>query len=204
MKSLSIVIPVYNEEKRIEKTLNKILEYIKIKKIKYEIIIVDDFSKDKTIDVIKKFKEKIIILKNNKNYGKGYSIKKGIENAKNELILFSDADLATPIEELDKMLGFINKFDIIIASRNLKESKIVIKQPFYRQLLGKTFPLLVRLLLISDIKDTQCGFKLFKNDIAKNIVKLQTINRFCFDVELLFIAKKLGYKIKEIPVIWID
>ncbi|MFW6220621.1 MAG: dolichyl-phosphate beta-glucosyltransferase [Nanoarchaeota archaeon] len=204
--NLSIVIPVFNEEERIKKSLFEIISYLKNSKIikNFEIIIVDDNSSDNTFNIVSNFDKKIIVLKNKKNYGKGYSIKKGILNAKYDYILFTDADLATPINEIEKMLIEIKHFDVVIASRNLKNSKIVVKQPFYRQILGNIFPFIVRFILISNIKDTQCGFKLFKRNVARKIFKLQTRYRFSFDVEILFIAKKKGFKIKEIPVKWID
>lgn len=206
LTQISVVIPAYNEEKRIEKTLRKVIEYCKKKFARYEIIVVDDCSDDNTRKIALKYKkENVRILKNNINKGKGYSVKRGILEARYDLVLFSDADLATPIEELSKFLEYTGKgHDIVIASRNLKESKIKIEQPFYRQLMGRTFPLLVELLVLRGFKDTQCGFKLFKTAIAKKIVSRQTINGFSFDVELLFIAKKLKLKIKELPVVWID
>jgi len=203
--SISIIIPAYNEEERIEESLNKILVYLKKNKTKYEIIVVDDGSTDNTAKLVKKFKPSVKVLRNNVNSGKGYSVKKGIENAKYEFILFTDADLATPINELGAMLKVLKKgYDVVIASRNLPESRILTRQPIHRQLSGKTFSLLVRMLLLPGIKDTQCGFKLFRAAAARRISKIQTIFRFCFDVEMLYIAKKLGFKIKEVPVAWVD
>ncbi|MBL7147206.1 MAG: glycosyltransferase family 2 protein [Nanoarchaeota archaeon] len=203
---MSIVIPAYNEEKRIESSLIKIIDYCKSNFEDYEIIVVDDCSKDKTNEIVTKYRDSNLkVFRNIINKGKGYSTKRGILEAKYSLVLFTDSDLATPIKELKKFVDYINHgHDIIIASRNLKESDIRVEQPFYRQLMGKTFPLLVNLIALRGFKDTQCGFKLFKTDIAKKIVRLQTFERFSFDVELLFIAKKLGYKIKEAPVVWID
>lgn len=202
---ISVVIPAYNEEKRIEPTLKKVINYLENNFDKYEIIVVDDCSTDNTNKIVSKYKKNNIkILRNKKNKGKGYSVKRGIQNAKYPLVLFSDSDLATPIEELGEFMNHIKEYDIIIASRNMKESYIKVKQPLYRQFMGKTFPLLVNLIALRGFKDTQCGFKLFKTDIAKKIVSLQTLKGFSFDVEILFIAKKLGYKIKEVPVVWID
>ena len=203
---ISLIIPAYNEEKRIEKSLIEIIDYCKKNFEKYEIIVVDDCSKDKTNDIVTKYKDSNLkILKNVVNKGKGYSVKRGILEAKYPLVLFTDSDLATPIEELKKFIEYIGQgYDIVIASRNLKESNIQVKQPKYRQIMGKTFPLLVNILALSEFKDTQCGFKLFKTDLAKKIVSLQTFERFSFDVEILFIAKKMGYKIREAPVNWID
>jgi dolichyl-phosphate beta-glucosyltransferase len=172
----------------------------------YEIIVVNDCSQDSTCDIVRKIRDKHIALLHNKaNSGKGYSIRKGIEHAKKDLILFTDADLATPIEELKNLMSAIEDgADIAIASRNLKGSVIKTKQPFYRQMLGKIFPLIVRALCLRGIKDTQCGFKLFRKDVAKKVFSLSRLDRYAFDVEALFIAKKKGYSIKEVPVTWID
>ena len=202
--NLSIVIPAFNEEKRIENTLQQIEKYASKNFNNYEIIVVDDCSQDKTSEISSKYKN-VKILKNSKNMGKGYSVRRGILCAKHELVLFTDADLATPIEEIEKLLFKIKqRYDIAIASRNLKNSIIVVKQQKYRQLMGKTFPLLVRCFILPDFKDTQCGFKLFKTNIAKEILAKQKSNGFAFDVEVLYLAKKLGCKIAEVPVVWID
>ncbi|MBT7903010.1 glycosyltransferase family 2 protein [Candidatus Woesearchaeota archaeon] len=202
---ISIVIPAYNEEKRIGNSLKKIIKFCNKNLTDYELIIVNDFSKDNTLEIINKNKnKKTKVLKNKKNKGKGYTVKRGILNAKYPLVLFSDSDLATPIEEILKMLKYIPKYDIIIASRNLKKSDVRVKQSWYRQIMGKTFPIIVNMLAVPGIRDTQCGFKLFKTDLAKKIVSKQTINRWAFDVELLFIARKMNLKIKEVPIIWID
>ena len=203
---ISVVITAYNEEKRIYGTLKRIKEYMKKRKHRYELIVVDDGSSDQTLSVIKKLSiPSLLILRNPVNQGKGYSVKKGLMHAKYPLILFSDSDLATPIEELDRFIKYVKEgCDIVIASRNLKESEIVVKQPVYRQLLGKTFSLIVNALVLKEFKDTQCGFKLFRSECAKRIVKYQTLNRFSFDVEILFIARKMGFRVKEVPVKWID
>lgn len=199
---ISIIIPAYNEEKRIKKTIESILTYVQKKKYDYEIIVVNDGSTDKTKDVVQEFKnKKIKIIDNLENKGKGFSVKQGFLTATKKWILFSDADLSTPIEELDTFFRY-QEYDIIIGSRNLPDSLIVIKQPFLRSTLGKIFPFFVRLLLLSEIKDTQCGFKLFKKEVAKKIAEMQTIDGFCFDAEQLFIAKKIGYSVKEIPISW--
>lgn len=208
MRNISVVIPAYNEEKNIGRTLVKIVDYFNKKRARpYEIIVVDDGGSDKTAEkvnyLIRKNK-RIKLLKNGKNRGKGYSVKRGVLCAKYPLILFSDADLSTPIEELDKFVDLIQKYDMVIASRNLKESDIQSKQPFYRAILGKFFALIVNILIFSDFKDTQCGFKLFKKDVVKEVFPLQTFNGFSFDVEVLCIAKKKKYSIKEAPVVWMS
>lgn len=199
--SISIVIPAYNEENRLGRTLEKIHSYCRKKRSDYEVIVVDDGSKDRTVKIAQKFKN-TKVLKNKGNKGKGYSVRHGVMNASKDLILFSDADLSTPIEMLDRLLPYADKYDIVIGSRKAKGSDIKVKQPFYRSFAGKLFPLIVNLFLVRDIKDTQCGFKLFKNKVAKKLFSMQRITRFSFDAEILYIAKKKKYSIKEVPVIW--
>ena len=197
---LSIVIPVYNEEHNIDNTLKEVIEHVNKKYIDYEIIIADDGSTDRTRDVIKKYKN--VVLTNKRiNKGKGYSVKEGILMAKGDYILFTDADLSTPIEEVDKFMEFIKKYDIVIGSRALKESKV--NNILYKKILGRIGNFFISFLLVKGIKDTQCGFKLFRKVIAKEIFKRQTINRWGFDFEIIHIAQKKGFKIKEQPVRWI-
>jgi dolichyl-phosphate beta-glucosyltransferase len=201
---LSIIIPAYNEEKRIVKTLGGIRDFLKDKD--YEIIVVNDGSKDGTVKVVEELHNgRIQIINNPGNKGKGYSVKNGMLHAKGDLLLFSDADLSTPIEELEKLLPFVKEgYGVIIGSRAMKESDIKIHQPFYRELMGKFFNKIVRVLAVGGIKDTQCGFKLFTREAADKIFKLQKLDGFSFDVELLYLAKKLGFKIKEVPIVWIN
>lgn len=201
MDGISVVIPAYNEEKRIKDTIKRIQAHLEMKKKPYEIIVVDDGSSDNTCDVIRKLADdKIYLLSYGENKGKGFAVKVGMLSAKMSLCLFSDADLSTPIEELDKFLT--QKADIIIGSRNLAESKITLAQPLIRQKLGKAFPWIVERIAPLGIKDTQCGFKLFTRDCAHAIFKRVKTNRFGFDVEALYIARKLGYTIIEMPVEW--
>jgi dolichyl-phosphate beta-glucosyltransferase len=205
--NISVVIPAYNEEKRIEPSLNLVIEYLRNNFNEYEIIVVDDCSTDNTGKIVSKYApSNVRTIRNEINRGKGYSVKKGILNARYPMVLFSDSDLATPIEELKYFTAYItdHKYDIVIASRNLKNSNIKNRQPAYRQVIGKIFPKLVSLIIMKGFKDTQCGFKLFNSDAGKNISHLQTIDGFSFDVEMLLIAKKMGYKVKEAPVVWID
>lgn len=201
MGHLSIVIPAYNEEKRIGDTLNKIKDYITENKIDSEIIVVNDGSSDNTSSIVKKHRD-INLIELQKNKGKGNAVKIGMLNAKNPLILFSDADLSTPIEELENFIKHIKENDIVIGSRALKESNIEIKQPLPRVLMGKTFNKILQLILIRGIKDTQCGFKLFKKEYARDLFKKQSLSGWGFDGEILFLAKKKKFKIKEVPVTW--
>ncbi len=205
-EQISVVIPAYNEEKKLEPSLQRITEYLEKNFKDYEVLLIDDGSKDTTVEIANKFKEKKVkIIQNPKNMGKGFSVKLGMINAKYDPILFSDADLATPIEETEKFLATIQKgYDVVVASRNIEGAKITVEQPKYRQVLGKAFPLIVKNMILPDFKDTQCGFKMFKKNAARKIFPRQTIQRWAFDVEVMFIAKKLGYKIKELPVTWTD
>jgi dolichyl-phosphate beta-glucosyltransferase len=206
-KSISVVIPAYNEEKRIAPTIERIWEYLDARPGEFEMLIVDDGSRDSTAALVKEIAGRlpnIGVLANERNMGKGHSIRKGILSAKGELMLISDADLSTPIEELEKLTPYLEEFDIAIGSRGLKESDIAVRQPWYRERMGKSFNMLVRLLVVGGVKDTQCGFKLFRGDAARRVFELSRIKGFSFDVEALFIAKKLGYRIKEVPIRWLD
>ena len=182
---LSIIIPTYNEEKRISATLSRIQFFLRSKTYDYEIIVVDDGSSDNTVSIIEKDflteDGKIRIVKNGSNKGKGFSVKNGILGSSGKYVLFSDADLSAPIEEV---------------------SNVEIHQPWYREGMGKVFNFMVKLLLFKDFNDTQCGFKLFKGDIARKLADLMKIDGFCFDVEIIYLAKRMGYRIVEVGVSW--
>ncbi|KAF0132727.1 MAG: glycosyl transferase [Candidatus Saganbacteria bacterium] len=202
---LSIVIPAYNEEARLPNTLNKTIHYLEDHCFAYEIIVVSDGSVDKTNQIVSEISAqnpKIKLLKNIKNQGKGAGVKKGILAAKGGTVLFMDADNSTEISEIGKFFSYLEGFDIIIGSRALPESKIVDHQFWMREYTGKLFNKVVQAFFMKGIQDTQCGFKLFKRDAAMAIFKRASINGFCFDLEILLIARQLGYKIKEVPVSW--
>ncbi len=206
---ISIIIPAYNEEKRISPTLEKVYEYFsREQKMDFEIIVVDDGSKDNTEEIIKKFKrnkENVKYIKYEENRGKGAAIRKGVLAAEGKYILFTDADLSTPIEEFEKFYHYAKKnFDVVIGTRRVKSARIIKKQPFLRRFFGTGFIYLVKILFpsLSNITDFTCGFKLFKGKSAKRIFKLQKINRWGFDVEILLISKILKLKIVQVPVVW--
>lgn len=209
---LSIVIPCYNESKRIIPTLMKIFDFLTATNRinQTELIVVDDGSTDDTIKKVQRYiksnlRLNITLIQNKQNKGKGYSVKNGVFHSKGKYILFSDADLSTPIEELNKFFHWINEgYDIVIGSRSMKGSCIIVHQPFYREIMGKIFNKFVQMLVLPGFIDTQCGFKIFKQEVAEKLFSLQNIERFCFDVEILYLAKEYTYKIKQVPVKWIN
>ncbi len=208
---LSVIIPAYNEQERIADSLYKVKDYLSKQNYRSEIIVVDDGSSDwttevvKTIDIYgKEIKEQDVstIMENVKNVGKGFSVARGMLKAKGKFILFTDADLSTPIEEVEKLLPYLEEgYDVVIGSRRLSESEVE-KKPFYRRIMSGLFSLVVNLFAVKGIKDTQCGFKAFRKEPGQRIAMLQKLYGFSFDVEQLYLARKLGYKIKEVPVKW--
>jgi len=204
---LSVIIPAYNEGKRLGKTLDRIDKFFSGRGYKYEVIVMDDGSGDNTIDVASNSvlaKRSILqVFSNGENKGKGFSIREGFRKASGKFVLFTDADLSTPIEELEKLERAIhNGADIAIGSRSMKDSQVKVRQPLYRVMMGKTFNLFVQSIVISGMIDTQCGFKLFKKRCIEEILPDLMVDRFAFDVEMLYVARKKGYSIAEVPVVW--
>lgn len=202
---LSIVIPAYREEERIHKTLDAICEYIKLKDFSVEVIVVLDGSVDKTADKAKEYQSKITNLKvidRKVNMGKGYTVKEGVLAAEGEYILFTDADNSTPVEQVDKLLEFRRDYDVIIGSRYVQGAQMAIPQSLFRKTGSRFLNFFIQSLAVSGISDTQCGFKLFSQKAAKEIFERQTFNRWSFDIELLAIARFLGYQIKEVGITW--
>jgi dolichyl-phosphate beta-glucosyltransferase len=205
---LSVIIPAYNESVRIIPTIRKVDQYCNEWLRGFEIIVVNDGSKDDTRDIVNAEKDKITSLRYEeykRNRGKGYAIRHGVSVSAGDVILVSDADLSTPIEEVEKLLLLYDQgYDVVIGSRALKESDIVVRQPWWRELMGKTFNVFVRLLFSVDFKDTQCGFKLFRGDTGRKIFRTALIDRFAYDVEILCLARKAGFGIKEVPITWLN
>ena len=208
---LSVIIPAYNEQERIADSLYIIKDYLSTQNYRSEIIVVDDGSSDLTMEIVKfidiygreiKEQDEGTLLENIKNVGKGFSVARGMIKARGKVVLFSDADLSTPIEEVEKLLPYIDQgYSVVIGSRGLADS-IVEKKPFHRQIISNTLNIIVKLFAVSGIQDTQCGFKLYTRDAAQRIALLQRVYGFAFDIEHLYIARKLGLKIKEVPVKW--
>jgi dolichyl-phosphate beta-glucosyltransferase len=204
--SITIVIPVYNEEKRILPTLKSILSWFSRKKIDHEVAIVDDGSTDNTLKVIEDIKNshpEISIFKLPHNSGKGAAVRKGMLKGKGDYILFMDADSSTPIEEFEKFLPAIkNHKDIIIGTRKMQGADIIEYQPFFREFLGKGFTWLSKITTRANISDFTCGFKCFSRKATKDIFSKAIIDNWSFDAEIVFLAGKFGYKITEVPVRW--
>lgn len=203
---LSIIIPAYNEERCLGATLRAILAYVERQPYSAEIIVVDDGSQDATARVVAPFcgrKSRVRLIQNRRNRGKGFSVRRGFLRAKGKYLLFSDADLSTPIEEVEKLLAALrNGYDIAIGSRALPGSRIEVNQPWYRKNMGRLFNILVQALILRGIRDTQCGFKCFTREAAVDICHRMRCERFAFDVEMLYLAHAMGYRVGEIPVIW--
>ena len=202
---LSIIIPAYNEELRLPATLSSIAAYTRSSKRKTEVIVVDDGSRDKTVAVAEQFRDEIPSLRvvsNVENRGKGHSVRHGMQEARGEIVLFTDADLSAPIEEIEKLLPAMQTNDVAIGSRAMDRSQITVHESLFREFAGIIFNKIVRLILWLPFVDTQCGFKAFRRDACKIIFEQQTIERFGFDPELLYLARHHGLRSVEISVRW--
>ena len=203
---LSIVIPAYNECMRIEGTLARVLECVDARHWDAEILVVDDGSSDETVAIVQRWMShhpRLHLVKNPGNRGKGYSVRNGLLQSAGDIVMFTDADLSAPIEEAERLFDAIDAgADVAIGSRWLDKQKQTVHQPIYRRFFGRCFNWVTRRVIGLPFKDTQCGFKAFRRDAAQTIFRLQTIERWGFDPEILFIARKLKYNIVEVPVTW--
>jgi glycosyltransferase involved in cell wall biosynthesis len=204
--SLSIVIPAYNEGARIENALDRVLSCVAERNWDAEVLVVDDGSSDNTVDIVHRWMTthpNLHLIHNDGNRGKGYSVRNGILQSSGQVVLFTDADLSSPIEEAERLFAALDAgADVAMGSRWLDKQRQTIHQPLYRRFFGRCFNWVTRKIMGLPYKDTQCGFKAFKRDAAQVIFRLQTIERWGFDPEILFIARKLGYRIDEVPVTW--
>lgn len=202
----SIVIPAYNESARLGATLEKVLAYVHSQQWNAEVLVVNDGSRDNTAEIVGEYAAKdpaLRLVENSGNCGKGYSVRNGMLHALGQIVLFSDADLSSPIEEAPKLFAALEAgADIAIGSRWLRAETQTQRQPLHRQIFGRIFNLLLRLTLGLHFADTQCGFKAFKRAAVDTIFPLQKIERWGFDPEILFLARKFGFKVKEVPVAW--
>ncbi|MDX1932051.1 MAG: glycosyltransferase family 2 protein [Capsulimonadales bacterium] len=213
--ALSVVIPAYNEAGRLLPTLEAAVAYLDGRKMPFELVVVDDGSRDETAAVAQGFATRyagaaggfgvVRSLRYETNRGKGHAVRYGIMRASGDRVLFMDADLSTPMEELPKLEAALDpsrSLEVAIGSRPLRESRLEVRQPWYRELGGRSFNKVVQLLATPGIEDTQCGFKLLTARAARDIFSRCQLNGFSFDVEALFLARKLGYRIAEVPVRW--
>ena len=203
---LSIVIPAYNEAARIENALARVLECVERQGWDAEVLVVDDGSKDATPQIVHRWMEqypRLHLIQNNGNRGKGYSVRNGLLQAAGDIVMFTDADLSAPMEEAERLFAAIaDGADVAIGSRWLDKTRQTTHQPLYRRFFGRCFNWVTRTVMGLPFKDTQCGFKAFRREAAQVIFRLQRIERWGFDPEILFIARKLGYDIREVPVTW--
>jgi glycosyltransferase involved in cell wall biosynthesis len=202
----SIVIPAFNEAGRIPATLKSVVDCVRRQGWSAEVLVVDDGSTDQTAQVVRAFAAgapEVRLLQNSGNKGKGFSVRSGMLQALGEVVMFTDADLSAPIEEAERLFAAIAAgADIAIGSRWLESGRQTHRQPFYRQFFGRCFNAVTRLVMGLKFADTQCGFKAFTRGSAQTVFQLQTILRWGFDPEILFIALKRGYRIEEVPVSW--
>ncbi len=208
MNKLSVVIPAYNEEHRIAQTLASVSEYLKKQPYDYEILVVNDGSKDSTAKAVLSLESQIPNLRlidNRENHGKGWVTKQGMLAATGDVRLFMDADNSTKVDEVSKMLPFFSQGnDIVIGSRRIKGSVIAIHQPWFRDFLGGVFRFIVHTLVPLNVTDSQCGFKTFSGKAAQTVFSRQTVFRWAFDVEILAIARRHKLKIAEVPITWVN
>jgi dolichyl-phosphate beta-glucosyltransferase len=204
-KGLAFVIPAYNEAERIGTTLERIVAYAVQHCDSYEVVVVDDGSNDGTVDIVRATaadSDRVRVLGHPGNRGKGYSVRQGVLSARMPYRLITDADLSTPVEELAQLAPFARPDTLVIGSRGLASSTIEVRQPWYRERMGKTFNLLVRALLVPGIRDTQCGFKLVGAAVAESVFPALETDGWAFDVEVIARTIRAGMTVHEVPVRW--
>jgi dolichyl-phosphate beta-glucosyltransferase len=197
---VSVVIPAYNEAARVGPGLRRAAEYLTARGTGYEILVVDDGSRDETAAVAERQGARVVRLPRNR--GKGAAVRTGLQAAVGERVLISDADFSTPVEELAKLEERLQGADLVVGSRALQESRIVERQPLYREMMGKIFNLLIRALGVRGFHDTQCGFKLLRGTAARALCPALTIDGFAYDVELIWLAQRAGLRVEEVGVVW--
>ena len=205
-QQVSIIIPAYNESQRIGQTLDRVLDCIDRRGWDAEVLVVDDGSTDNTRDIVRGYMERhssLHLLRNPGNRGKGYSVRNGLLQALGDVVMFTDADLSAPIDEAERLFDAIRDgADVAIGSRWLERQRQTIHQPLYRRFFGRCFNAVTRVIMDLPYADTQCGFKAFRRPAAQIIFRLQRIERWGFDPEILFIARRLRYRVQEVPVTW--
>ena len=203
---LSVIVPAYNEERRLAPGLRQALEYLARRREPFELLVVDDGSRDETARVAESFAgQGVRVVRHERNRGKGAAVRTGLLASRGRKVLISDADFSTPIEEIEKLERFLQDgTPLVIGSRGLADSQIRQRQPFYREMMGRTFNRLIRLFGVRGIRDTQCGFKLARGEEGRRIASELKIEGFAWDVEMIWLARRRGYKIAEVGVIWVN
>ena len=202
---LSVVIPAFNEASRLGDSLERLLPYLERRGRTFEVIVVDDGSADATVDVARDFAHRgVFVLELARNRGKGAALRHGVVASSGSQVLLCDADLSTPIEELDRLEPHLRQAKLVLGSRDVEGARVGLHQPWHRELMGKAFNLLIRTLGIGKFHDTQCGFKLMDGLAARELFPLLTIDRFAYDVELVWEAQRRGWRIAEVGVEWHD
>lgn len=200
---LSIVVPAYDEAERLGPSLRRILDDLARREKAAEVLVVDDGSGDGTAEVARGFAaEGVRLLVHAENRGKGAAVRTGLAASRGRRVLITDADLSTPIEDLDVLEPHLADADLVLGSRAVAASRITERQPFYREWMGRTFNLLVWAAGVRGVRDTQCGFKLIDGEAARRLAAVMTVDRFAYDVEMVFLARRLGYRIREVGVRW--
>lgn len=203
MTELSVVIPAYDEAARLGPSLRRVVDYLRSRGVDYEVLVVDDGSGDGTAEVARGFAaDGVRVLVHAENRGKGAALKTGVLASRGERVLLTDADLSTPIAELAKLEPRLAEAELVLGSRAVAGAEIRERQPIYRETMGKLFNLLIRLVGVRGLRDTQCGFKLLDGGAARAIFAQMTVDGFAYDVEMVCLARRLGYRVVEVGVVW--
>ena len=204
---ISVVIPAYNEALRLDPTLDQISDYLNSRQLQYELLVVDDGSCDETANLVMKHPNpKITLLSHGRNLGKGAAVRCGVLKSTGAVVLITDADLSTPIEELEKLEPYLagDQADLVLGSRAVQTTEVRKHQPLYRELMGRTFNVIIQILGVRGVRDTQCGFKLLRGRQARDLFQRLTTSGFAFDVELVWLAQREGLRVREVGVVWIN
>ena len=205
MGVLSVVVPAYDEEQRIGRSLDRVLAWSVERARPLEIVVVDDGSRDRTAALVEGYAARgVRLVRLPANRGKGAALRAGVAASTGEQVLISDADFSTPIAEVDRLEPLLAEAAIVLGSRATKDSRITVRQPAWREIAGKTFNLAIRLLGVAGIRDSQCGFKLLRGEVARELFAEMTVDRFAFDVELILLARERGYRVAEVGVEWLN
>ena len=205
MCELTVVVPAYNEAQRLGSTLRRTVDYLAGRGLAYELLVVDDGSRDATVEVAEAFAgEGVQVLRHGRNRGKGAAVKTGVLASRGARVLLSDADASTPIDELPKLEARLPEAPLVLGSRAAAGADIRRHQPIYRELMGKVFNLIIRLLGVRGVRDTQCGFKLLDGAVGRDLCADLTVEGFAYDVELVLLARRRGHRVVEVGVVWED